>query len=1061
MATITASVAGGAWNTTTAWVGGVIPTAADDVLFGATSGAVNIPASYTALARSVNFTGYLAIFTFSSTTSQLSIGDASGGSLTLSSGMTLTLSGLGTINFVSTSSNGGTGWSITTAGKTLPNVTFNGAGGKWVQADALTSSGTITLTAGTWATGNFSVSAVSVVGSGSTARTMTPGSSSITCTGTSPWTFSTVTNLTMTANTATVTMSASGATLTTTTFNYQGMSFVMSGAGTVTVGSGTLTCANFTRTGPATKTGAISFNGNVTCTGTLALNGNSITNRLLVRSSVGGTSRTLTAATVSVSNADLSDMTGAGAGSWDLSAATGGSGDAQGNSGITFTPAQTNYWVGGTGSWSTLSHWANASGGSASSGRVPLPQDSVRVDGSSFTAGGQSLTLDMPRACADLDWTGVTNSPTWTWSVSWSFYGSLTMSSGIGTITTGGFTLTASGRSTYTVTSAGKSIPGGGTSFVVTAYGGTYTLADAASWVCGVVVNAGTFATAGFSLTVFSVVVNLTSDTKGLDFGTSSVSLSGTGNIFNIATLTGLTLSAASASIYYTNTTSSSRNFTGGGGQTYGSLNYLVTGATPGVLQLVDASTFGSINLAALRTLTLPAGSVTSTGLLTATSSAGNLTALNSSTSGTAATLRLTGVSQPVPGLDYLSIKDITAQDVGGGSGTNVWYAGSHSTNVSGNTGWNFSTLQSLAGGADGISTGSADLDVMASGASVDLAASSAGQATAGAALSNAPSLESSSAGVAATGADLLGTLPLAGTAAGLGASSGALARDTTLASTAAGLAAVDGSLGVSTSPSGAAAGSASLAGAVGATWSLQGDATAAAQASGTLTVIRALASSLGGAATGAGELTLKRGLAATVAGVSAVLGSSPDVLAAFTVRAAGAAGAAATVTHGVELTGASTGAGAVAVSVTYPVALTTAAAGLGAAQAVVTKTHHLSALSAGASTLVGSPTYSLGAAAVVHGTAGALAGLSLEAGVGATLELVWNVLQTVGASLTISWQTLPWIASPHAREMLLEPPVSMRETDIEGLSDQPLPMAAARRDSQPMAATARTMLAT
>jgi hypothetical protein len=79
------------------------------------------------------------------------------GSLTLYPSMIWT-TGTGTINFVSTS----TGRTITTAGKTLYNVTFNGVGGDWTMQDAFRASNTVTFTNGTI---NLASNTTSTVGS--------------------------------------------------------------------------------------------------------------------------------------------------------------------------------------------------------------------------------------------------------------------------------------------------------------------------------------------------------------------------------------------------------------------------------------------------------------------------------------------------------------------------------------------------------------------------------------------------------------------------------------------------------------------------------------------------------------------------------------------------------------------------------------------------------------------------------------------------------------------------------------------------------------------------------
>jgi len=86
------------------------------------------------------------------------------------------------------------------------------------------------------------------------------------------------------------------------------------------------------------------------------------------------------------------------------------------------------FWVGGTGNWSDISHWATTSGGGTTHAQAPGPNDDVFFDANSFTAGGQTVTLNTDIIfCRDLAWSGVANIPTFTGGpeVSFNIYGSL------------------------------------------------------------------------------------------------------------------------------------------------------------------------------------------------------------------------------------------------------------------------------------------------------------------------------------------------------------------------------------------------------------------------------------------------------------------------------------------------------------------------------------------------------------------------------------------------------------------------------------------------------------
>lgn len=75
------------------------------------------------------------------------------------------------------------------------------------------------------------------------------------------------------------------------------------------------------------------------------------------------------------------------------------------------------YWVENGGSWEDLSHWATTSGGAVKHTELPRIVDNVYFDANSFTLPGQVVTVpdngdDVGVKFHDMDWTGVTNQPT-------------------------------------------------------------------------------------------------------------------------------------------------------------------------------------------------------------------------------------------------------------------------------------------------------------------------------------------------------------------------------------------------------------------------------------------------------------------------------------------------------------------------------------------------------------------------------------------------------------------------------------------------------------------------
>lgn len=73
------------------------------------------------------------------------------------------------------------------------------------------------------------------------------------------------------------------------------------------------------------------------------------------------------------------------------------------------------YWVGGSGSWSDLTHWATSSGGNIYHNQVPTFQDDVFFDVNSFPSTGEAVNLNVSNAvCKSLIWNGVKNKPKFT-----------------------------------------------------------------------------------------------------------------------------------------------------------------------------------------------------------------------------------------------------------------------------------------------------------------------------------------------------------------------------------------------------------------------------------------------------------------------------------------------------------------------------------------------------------------------------------------------------------------------------------------------------------------------
>ena len=77
-----------------------------------------------------------------------------------------------------------------------------------------------------------------------------------------------------------------------------------------------------------------------------------------------------------------------------------------------FTYAADYFWIGGSGNWSDISHWATTSGGGVTHNQAPTADDNVIFDANSFTAADQTITLNSDIIfCRNMTWQGVSNNP--------------------------------------------------------------------------------------------------------------------------------------------------------------------------------------------------------------------------------------------------------------------------------------------------------------------------------------------------------------------------------------------------------------------------------------------------------------------------------------------------------------------------------------------------------------------------------------------------------------------------------------------------------------------------
>jgi len=619
-------------------------------------------------------------------------GDGLGGTITLAQGAQ-TINAYGSITFLAgmsyTCTAGsavvylkGTGTqTLTPNGVTIPGVIYNresGTGGttslagNWVSA---ANQSQFTHYSGTLQTNNYNITVGIFETDGTSAKTLTLGSSTIT----------TIyarlnlggTNLTITANTATLKLDTLAGQTLTASGSFGAMDITAAAAGSATI-AGSPTFATASIVGPASKTGVVTFSGGLTVTGTFKYLGNSATNRLLIQSNTLGTARTITAAAIDAASdfCDFMDITGAGA----ASPFTGTSfGDCLGNSGITFTPAADQYWyttTSGTKTWSTAGNWFLGSGGTGGAGRVPLAQDNVIFNASSIGAASTTVSADMPRIGKDITWTGVTNSPTHSFSGNPTIYGSLTLSSSINLTATG--TLTWGGRSATTLTTAGKTL---GFALTQNSPGGTLTLLDALTSTSNVNSNGGTFDANGFAITAVRGSFNATAAAT-VNMGSGVWTATGE---FLFSFAAGVTVNAQTSTLKFTDATASTKTFAGGG-KTYNNIE--LAGAGSGSFNFTGSNTFADFKVSdGAKTIKFTAGTTTTVASFTGFDT--NVPTFNTVSGSGQFTLAKSGGG--VVSMPGANVTNSIA------SPASTFYAGTAGVNGGNNTNWIFADNTSLS----------------------------------------------------------------------------------------------------------------------------------------------------------------------------------------------------------------------------------------------------------------------------------------------------------------------------------------------------------------------------
>lgn len=337
------------------------------------------------------------------------------------------------------------------------------------------------------------------------------------------------------------------------------------------------------------------------------------------------------------------------------------------------------FWVGNGGLWSdNVNHWSDTSGGAPGASK-PTSADNVYFDANSFTAEGQTVTINENAYCLDMDWTGATNTPTLGGSSLLNFYGSVNLSEFSSLNHTGNWYVIR-GSGAATINMAGLTKPAGS----LNVWSGNITLTSDLNIAGDLFVSfnalGGFFDTNGYDVTVNNFYSSDYENLRSISFGDSVITCAALAFV-----ATNLTFDAGTSTIIMTGNSKKTFN---GGGLTYNNVRFSGTPTT-----VTGDNTFNVLTIAPGKTVKFTSGSIqTITKGLDAFGTIEQFINLESTEPETPFVItKESGIVK----VNYCSIKDCDA--VGGAS-----FQAASSNDGGGNFGWEFVNHKLVAQIKDG-----------------------------------------------------------------------------------------------------------------------------------------------------------------------------------------------------------------------------------------------------------------------------------------------------------------------------------------------------------------------
>jgi hypothetical protein len=488
-----------------------------------------------------------------------------------------------------------TGKTITTNGVTLTNqrVVFQGNGGAWTLGSAFTSTSIVFPQEGTFNTGNYNMTILSLQRTTTTTAVLTLGSSTLSMNGTGGLQLE-PTGLTLNADTSQITCSNNALVFAGGGLTYYNVSFTSTGLGTVTI-TGANTFNNLTqatRVNPGVKN--VSLGANQTVSGTLTFTTpTNATRRIIVFSDTLGTQRTITlnGSLAALADVDFRDIATAGTvGTWTGTRI----GNLLNNSGITFTTAADKYWnLAAGGSWSATA-WALSSGGAVDVNNFPLAQDKAIIENTGLNTSA-TITINLDWQIGELDISTRTNAMTLANGTAQPvFYKNITLSSVVTMSGTVQWIMSGQGTTQILDTNTATFVP----PIIISSPGGTLQLAEDTTFSSNVNLTSGTLDLNDFDLTC-NIFASSNTNTRVIAFGTGDINVTGNdGLVYNTNTATNLTVTGTPVANFTYSGSTGTRQITDGNSTTATEANAVNINITAGsdIINLSNGTKIKNLN---------------------------------------------------------------------------------------------------------------------------------------------------------------------------------------------------------------------------------------------------------------------------------------------------------------------------------------------------------------------------------------------------------------------------------------------------------------------------------